>query len=114
MLILQISVKIEDNQLDPLVNFLTAFSSVLETKVIDKGEAAINWDAEVVIANNSDDDKELYEIADELYSKLLSDNKKFTDWEYTFISNMYAISEEKKTFSPKQKHWLKKLQEKYL
>lgn len=114
MLTLQISVKIEDNQLDPLINFLNVFSTVVETKVLDKEDKKFDWNAETVIAEKEESLEPYYKIADELYSKLLGDNRSFSDWEYKFISSNYEVAEAKGYYTPKQREWLKKLEEKYL
>jgi hypothetical protein len=74
-----------------------------------------NWDAETVISEKKEESLEpYYEIADRLYTKLLQDNKSFTDWEYKFISNNYDVAEAKGFYSIKVREWLKKLEEKYL
>lgn len=113
MLTLQISMKIEDEKLDSLINFLKTFLNVIETKILDD-KSSFNWDAEAVISDAPVDNTSYYQIADELYSRLINDNKKFSDWEYKFISDLYAISEAKGHLTIKQKHWLDKLKEKHL
>jgi hypothetical protein len=71
-----------------------------------------DWNAEATIKEPSED--EYRTIADQLYSALIAEMSKFTDWEYKFISDMYRKSEEKETYSSKQKEWIDKLKEKYL
>jgi hypothetical protein len=71
-----------------------------------------NWDAEIVTKQSSD--KEYKELSNELYEKLIADMSRFSDWEYSFISDMYRKATEDETYSDGQKKWIDKLRNKYL
>lgn len=86
---------------------------VVSEEVNIKGKS-FDWNAETVIAEKEEDLTPYYEIADRLYTKLLGDNRSFSDWEYKFISSNYEVAEAKGYYTPKQREWLKKLEEKYL
>lgn len=77
-----------------------------------KDKAIFDWDVEVVTKQFSDD--EYWQLADELYNKLIQDSKKFSDWEYKFLSDTYSRAIEKTNYSQKQREWIDKLRSKYL
>lgn len=56
--------------------------------------------------------KKLEDIANRLYDELIFDTKKFSDFEYRFISHMFE--EDKTILTEKQKENLYRLEEKYL
>ncbi len=74
--------------------------------------AKFDWEATTEIATPKDDD--YYKIADELYSRLINDISRFSDWEYKFISDMYSYIDDKRSYSAKQREWINKLEVKYL
>lgn len=109
-LILQISVKTELDE----ATWFAVLKELFPNGDISVKESGFNWDAETVIAEKEEDLTPYYEIADRLYTKLLGDNRSFSDWEYKFISSNFEVADAKGFYTTKQREWLKKLEEKYL
>lgn len=71
-----------------------------------------DWNTEVIIKQSPDN--EYKTTSNELYEKLIADMNRFSDWEYSFISDMYRKATEDETYSDGQKKWIDKLRSKYL
>jgi hypothetical protein len=112
-LTLVISAKIETD-LDAIekVLMLTLNNDSMRLQSNSTSSNQVDWNAEV--ETTAPNFEEYYQLADELYSKLINNSSAFNDWEYKFITDMYSYSIEKKTYSEKQRGWIRKMRDKYL